>query len=241
MTRQQFIDAVKVKLEEVSPFAEPDSFIADSDGATQSVKPIISYIDKSLDEATHNCLNALPLSLLHADTVHVTSTGAPAGTIEMSIDEKGVGRFSIPQGIRLIRFRHYALKRDITAFITTEDPLYLLQQSDVDGVRGGTAKPVGVWASDDSQVEIYSFPTSMQTAVGSEDTSAILLGIDTTKHAEDRSTATPVYTDTNYVKSPIEEYIVLECAAMVAEILGDTNAAQICRNQQTAKIQATLK
>lgn len=239
MTREDYIKAVKVKLEEISPFEEPDNFIADTDNLASSVKPIISYIDKSLDEATHNCLNALPLSLLHADIVHVTSTGAASGTIEMEIDKDGVGRFSIPQGIRLIRFRHDALKRDITAFITTEDPLYLLQQNKY--TRGGTAKPVAVWSSDDDEVQIYSFPESMKTDVGAEDTSAILLGIDTTRHPDNRSTTEPAYTDTSYVKSPIEEYIILECAAMVSEILGNADAATIFRNQIQSKIQATLQ
>ena len=57
MTREEYIEAVKVKLEEVSPFDEPNSFIAaDNDPAYKEVKPIISYIEKTLDAAAHNCM-----------------------------------------------------------------------------------------------------------------------------------------------------------------------------------------
>ena len=232
-TRADYIEAVKVKLEEVSPFTEPDAFIADGDASV--VKPILSYIDKTLDEAARNCLRGLPLSLLHADIEHVTSTGASAG-IAMAIDSSGIGRFSLSQSIRPVRFRHDALKRDITSFITTEDSLYLLQQKEY--TRGGTAKPVAVWSSNDDQMEIYSFPKSMATPAGQPDTTAVLLGINTYRKpgvAEDYDDPTPV------IQSPIEDLIVLECAAMVAQILRDADKANGWRQEQAAKIQAQLQ
>ena len=236
MTRNQYIDAVKVKLEEISPFDEPDSFIADGDEAATTVKPFISYIDRSLDEAAHHMLRTLPLTLLHADIERSTPT--------MSVDTNGVGFIVISPQRRFVRLRHPALRRDITAFISSEDPLYLLQQKKC--TRGGTAKPVAVVASNvvtgltgnTGQMEIYSFPESMYNT---DDNQSLLLSINTEKHLEDRSTTDPAFTDTNFIKSPIEEFIVLECAAMVAEILSDTNTAQICRQELQSKIQATLQ
>ena len=66
-TREEYIEAVKVKLEEISPFKEPDHFIdGTSDPDFDCVKPIVSYIEKNLDEAAQNCLRSLPLSLLQA-------------------------------------------------------------------------------------------------------------------------------------------------------------------------------
>lgn len=227
MTRKEYIDAVKVKLEEISPFDEPDSFIADGDDAANTEKPIISYIDKSLDEAAHNCLKSLPLTLLHADVVRSNPT--------LAIASDGVASFDISPNTRFIRFRHADLKRDITAFITSEDPLYLVQQNK--HTRGGLAKPVAVIAAEhdgtsSGKMEIYSLKPTSDTAGG------YLLGIDTSKHPDDRSTADPAFTDNDCVKSPIEEYIVLECAAMVASILGDTATTQICQAQFQAKLQS---
>ena len=226
-TRAQYIEAVKVKLEEISPFDEPESFIADSDDAADTVKPIISYIEQSLDEAAHNCLRSLPLTLLHADIARTT------GIIPINSD--GVGIIPISVNRRFVRFRQDLLKRDITAFITTEDPLYLIQQ-DKD-VRGGVCKPVAVVSSDynalaaaNGQLEIYSFPAAYYST-----SSQIfyLTSIDLTKK--------PGSDETNYIASPIEEFIVLECAAMVASILGDTATTQICQAQYQAKLQATLQ
>lgn len=227
MTRQQYIDAVKVKLEEISPFDEPDSFIADGDDAANTVKPIISYINNSLDEATKNCLNSLPIALLHADIARTTGT--------MPINSDGVGIIPISVNRRFVRFRQELLKRDITAFITTEDPLYLVQQ-DKD-VRGGVCKPVAVVSSDynedaaaNGQLEIYSFP---EEYYGTSNQTFYLTSIDLTKK--------PGSDETNHIASPIEEFIVLECAAMVKEILGDMQSAKLCRQQYQAKLQATLQ
>lgn len=300
MTRQQLIDAVKVKLEEISPFDEPESFIADGDDAANTDKPIISYIDKSLDEAAHNCLNSLPLTLLHADMVREG--------IGFQIDHNGVGLiYPYSSQNRLVRFRQKALKRAITSFITTEDPLYLLQQNN--WTRGGIAKPVMVLASnsggegivvsqpDQCQLEIYSFPESMYGSVLSDDADkGILLYVPTNLHA---GRATIIYDGVVYsysgvsseiywawgsqdntfiftaighasvgdnvysapssvallgqissavgdpavksYKSPIDEYVVLECAAMVASILGDTATTQICQAQYQAKLQSILQ
>ncbi len=227
-TRKEYIEAVKVKLEEISPFDEPDSFIDGDPSST--VKPIISYIDKSLDEAAKNCLLTLPLTLLHADIDRKTDG--------LLVDVNGVGFITgIHANYRYVRFRHEALKRDITAFITSEDPLYLVQQNE--HVRGGLAKPVAVLASfhdgsNAGQIEIYSFKPKMDEAFDPSEisTNFVLLYINTEKTAG---------SDTSHpVQSPIEDLIVLECARIVENILGDANAAQICQNDFNAKVQAIL-
>lgn len=177
MTRQEYIDAVKVKIEEISPFDEPDAFIDGDPSST--VKPIISYIDKSLDEAAKNCLSSLPLTLLHADVERTNPT--------VVISNNGVGTFVISPNRRFIRFRHSnALERDITAFITSEDPQYLVMQNP--HCRPGKCKPVAVVSSDvnnaEGQMEIYSYPASMY---GTTKTDAYMLSINLNKHAENNS------------------------------------------------------
>lgn len=227
-TREEYIEAVKVKLEEISPFDEPDAFIDGDQSST--VKPIISYIDKSLDEAAKNCILTLPMTLLHADIERKTDG--------FSVDVNGVGFITgIHANYRYVRFRHEALKRDITAFITSEDPLYLVQQNE--HVRGGLAKPVAVLASfhdgsNAGQIEIYSFKPKMDEAFDPSEisTNFVLLYINTEKTAG---------IDTLHpVQSPIEDLIVLECARIVENILGDANAAQIFQNDFNAKVQTIL-
>ena len=49
MTRAQLIEAVKVKLEEISPFDEPETFLAaNGDSSYENVKPILSYIEQKV-------------------------------------------------------------------------------------------------------------------------------------------------------------------------------------------------
>lgn len=221
MDRQEYIDAVKVKIEEISPFDEPESFIADDDSSANTVKPIREYIIESLDEATKNCLLTLPLSLLHADVERSNPT--------MVINNRGVGEFAISPNRRFIRFRHSsALERDITAFITSEDPQYLVLQNP--HCRPGQCKTMAVVSSDMGQMEIFSYPESLY---GTTQTDAYLLSIDLGKK--------PGSDETNHVLSPIEDLIVLECARMVFNILGNYDGAKVCENEQTAKIQAILK
>lgn len=232
-TREEYIEAVKVKLEEISPFDEPESFIdGASDPDFDCVKPIVSYIEKNLDEAAQNCLRSLPLSLLHADIERKTDG--------FSVDVNGVGFITgIHSNYRYVRFRHAALKRDITAFITSENPLYLEQQNE--HVRGGLAKPVAVLASYAEtgnyygQIEIYSFKPKMAEAFdpSAVSTDFVLLYINTEKTAG---------SDTLHpVQSPIEDLIVLECAKMVFAILGNFDGVKSCENEQAEKIQAILK
>ncbi len=230
MTRNEYIEAVKVKLEEISPFDEPATFIAAGDSEIDSIKPIVSYIDKTLDEATKNCLLALPLSLLHPDIEAVPKLkGGGEDDLTIAVDSQGVGRCKPVQNFRFVRFHHDSLGRDITAFITSEDPLYLLQQNPY--TRGGTTKPVAVWNAALDEMEIYSFPPSLYSTT---QTDAVLLGIRTNKKPNSDATGNEI------VHSPIDEYIVLECAAMVADIIGDTNTAAMMRSQQQQKLASVL-
>lgn len=237
MKRDQFIEAVKVKIEEISPYDEPESFVAaEGDSDYESVKPILSYIKQTLDEATKNCLSSLPLTLLHADVERTNPT--------VIINSKGVGEFSLVPDLlnrRFIRFRHSsALERDITAFITSENPQYLVMQNP--HCRPGQCKTMAVVSSDMGQMEIYSYPESMY---GTTKNDAYLISINLNKVVGEASDFTPTLTaaqaQAQLVQSPIEDLIVLECAAMVSDILGNTKAADMCRNEQKMKIQATLQ
>ena len=243
MTRAQYIEAVLAKLEEISPFAEPDTFIAaDGDSAyANAVKPIKSYVDKSLNEAAHNCLRSLPLSLLHGD---ISTMSVVSG--DLLISDDGVGVIYLPSNnVRPVRFHQSLLKRDITAFITTEDPIYILQQNL--HTRGKVCKPVvaissrispsGTYGQTVGTLEIYSFP---QSVWDTDTLTATFYYIDTNKKPDYDSSTDSSHPEQS-VNSPIEEYIILECAAMVSEILNDANSAQLFRNQLQEKVAAALK
>lgn len=216
MTRPDYIQAVKAKLEEISPFDEPASFIAADPDEQGKIKPIQSYIDSELDRAARYCLNTLPLSLLSKD---VTSSDKNA-----SVDEGGVGHIGeMSQYLRLVRVHDNGKvwKRDVTAFMTTSDALYLLQQNVF--TRGGVAKPVVVINPEQGELELFSFPPKL----GLKTESLKVYYIDGSVVAES-------------VKSDISEYIILVCAAYVAEILQDTNRATTLRTEFQEKVASII-
>jgi len=216
MTRKEYIDEVKVKLDEVSSFDEPEHFIAaDGDADYEKVKPIVAYIDDCLDKAAWFCLNNLPLTLLSLDM----------DTEEhyVNISNDGVGVITnIDEYMRLVRLRvaNNAWKRDVISFISTSSPLYSLQTRK--WTRGGAARPVVAFSPEYQQLELYSFPSNART------TTAALTYIQCDRKVQQ-------------VASNISDFIVLRCAAYVAEILGDANNAQLFLQEYNAKLEPLLK
>jgi len=205
MTRAQYIDKVKAKLEEISPFADPASLLVMDNGQNTNVKPIISYIESSLDEAAKDCLNNLPLTLLASDVDEQQYC--------LPIDMQGVGHLNgMDEYLRFIRVECAAWERDVTAFITSSDPLYLIQQNKY--TRGKCSKPVVAYVPERNELELFSFPPSMRPEDCGDCASvhANVYYINCNKKAE-------------RVQSKIEDFIVLRCAALVLEILKDQNAA----------------
>lgn len=201
MTLQEYINKVKIKIDEVSPFNEPDEFIvSNQDGSYKDVKPIIPYIKEELPNASKYCLGTLPTSKLSKDIVKaeyeaIISKGV--GVIESDSD-RSFSQF------RLVRVNAKEWERDATSFITAEDAEYLLQQRIY--TRGGLAKPVVAYVAEGDILELYSFKE------GSDKTTINIWGIDVAKNIED-------------IKSDIEDFIVLKCAQLVLNIFGRAEAA----------------
>ena len=212
MTSADYIEAVKEKLEEISPFSEPSSFIASGDSEESSIKPIQSYIESELDNAAKYCLNSLPLSLLSKDVTTASES--------ININNQGVGVLpNKSKYLRLVRVHDNGgvWKRDVTSFMSTSNPLYLLQQNVF--TRGGVAKPVVVYNPEEQRFELYSFPKNLWG--GNE--SFMLYYIDADVEAKD-------------VQSNIEDYIILVCAMRVSEILQDTNRASVLQEEFQQKV-----
>ena len=210
MERNYYIEKVKVKLDEFSPFEEPSSFIAaDGDTAYDKVKPVVAYINEELDNAVRFCLNSLPLSLLSADVEKEN---------EVITIEDGVGVVGTSYANkRLVRVKASDWDRDVTHFFTSEDAEYLLQQNK--HTRSGVAKPSVFYIPEEETLELYSFPK------GSNTTGVNVWSIDTTIKAEE-------------VLSEISDYIVLKCAQLVFNILGNANGATMMENEFTRKLNA---
>lgn len=221
MTRAELIDRVLTKLDEKSPFDEPQSFIAaDGDTSYDKVKPIKMYVEDLLDEAANDCLRVLPLSLVGKD-VSVEST-------DITI-KNGVGEIPLLQDasyVRFVRVSADSWKKEVTSFITSSDSLYLLQQNE--NTRGKLCKPVVAIVPECSRLELYSFPNAKED----EKITATLHFILCNKTAG---------SDTDHaVKSGIDELIVIRCAELVSNIFGSANA-QVFQNEFTEKVNSVLK
>ena len=221
MTRQEYIDAVKAKLDEISPFDEPGEFIAaDGDSDYDKVKPIINYIDSELDNAARFCLGVLPLPILSNDIISdtVVINGNVAG-------EMTVGYIKdIYDYMRLCRLHIDQWEKDVTTFITTSSPIYILQQNQY--TRGGKCKPIAAYNPETSSIECYTLRFYEVDKI--IPLHGILYYIELRDiKAED-------------VESDIEDFIVLTCAAYVLDILKDTNSSKLMRDKFAEKLQTII-
>lgn len=129
MTRAQIIQAVKVRLEELTPFSEGMVVLTPGD----DVKPVTSYIDSLLNESADEVKMLLPLHMLPPVAINAAVT----------INSEGVGILELPSDfLRLHSIKSPQWERDVTHAISTDHPLYALQRNKF--TRGKTAKPVVV-------------------------------------------------------------------------------------------------
>ena len=221
MTRQEYIDAVKAKLDDISPFDEPGEFIAaDGDSDYDKVKPIINYIDSELDNAARFCLSTLPFSILADDMIRedFIVRGAANG-------EYTTGYISdIYDYMRLCRLHVDQWEKDVVSFITPSSPIYLLQQNPY--TRGGRCKPIAAYNPEKNAIECYSMKFTEENDIVPLTCVLYYIELRDVK-AED-------------VESDIEDFIVLMCAAYVLDILKDTNSSKLMRDKFAEKLQTIM-
>lgn len=220
MKKDDIVAKVKAKLEEISPFSDPSSLQVLGEGESDVVKPILSYIEESIDEAVRDCLNNLPTSLLSADIEEDQNC--------LSIDRDGIGHIGFEDYQRMVRVHCHVWDRDVTSFITSSDPLYLLQQNKY--TRGKCAKPVVAYVPEKQELELYSLPPLMRPkdCCDKAGVHSKLFYIDCNKKIEK-------------VHSKIEDYVVLRCAAIVMEILGEGEKAGVMTTEYNNKLNDILK
>lgn len=235
MTRAELISRVQTKLDEKSPFDEPQSLIAAAgDSSYDKVKPITMYIDDLLDEAANDCLRMLPLSLVGKDVQKLSLLGQNAPAVDAAkqvVVTDGVGVMplsanGITHYVRLLRVRADGWKKEVTSFITSADSYYLVQQNP--STRGKLYKPVVAWVPESDRLELFSFPN----VENSTKVAADVWYIQCNKQAgSDKS---------NPVKSPIDELIAIRCAELVCNIFGNQNA-QVFQKEFTEKVNSVLQ
>lgn len=235
MTRAELISRVQTKLDEKSPFDEPQSLIAAAgDSSYDKVKPITMYIDDLLDEAANDCLRMLPLSLVGKDVQKLSLLGPDAPAVyadKQVVVTDGVGVMPLSDNgithyVRLLRVRADGWKKEVTSFITSADSYYLVQQNP--DTRGKLCKPVVAWVPESDRLELFSFPN----VANSTKVAADVWYIHCNKQAgSDQS---------NPVQSPIDELIAIRCAELVCNIFGNQNA-QVFQKEFTEKVNSVLQ
>lgn len=218
LTRQQLIDYVRTKLDEHSPFDEPQSFIAAAgDPDYDKVKPIVKYIDDLLNEAANDCLRMLPLTLVGADVQKLICP-------EISIDDDEVVRIKLSTqnllNARFTRVKATLWKKEVTSFITSSNPMYLLQQDE--DARGKLCKPIVAIVPEKDCLELYSFP-----GMAGKTTNTDVFYISCNKEAEN-------------IVSDIDELVAIRCAELVCNVFG-SQSAQVFQKEFAEKNNSVLQ
>lgn len=207
LSETDLIEEVKTKMEEISPFDEPDNFIvAGGDASYDKVKAIVSYIKQELPNAISYCLSTLPLSLLAADVkcievknIHIDKNCV--GILDNMYDWFRYARVSVPEYWR----------RDVTSFLTSSDAMYLVEQHPY--VGSGACKPKVVVVPELGVLELHSFPGH-----ANED-------IDTEVNVYYINPVVAKVNDDFDIESAISDYISLRCAECVYNIFGMQQSA----------------
>lgn len=218
LTRQQLIDYVRTKLDEHSPFDEPQNFIAAAgDPDYDKVKPIVKYIDDLLNEAANDCLRMLPLTLVGADVQKLICP-------EISIDDDEVVRIKLSTqnllNARFTRVKATLWKKEVTSFITSSNPMYLLQQDE--DARGKLCKPIVAIVPEKDCLELYSFP-----GMAGKTTNTDVFYISCNKEAEN-------------IVSDIDELVAIRCAELLCNVFG-SQSAQVFQKEFAEKNNSVLQ
>lgn len=227
MTRQELIGYVQTKLDEKSPFEEPTSLVvAEGDPAYDVVKPTKVYIEDLLDAAANDCLRILPLSLLANDVEKYTEANAVVnndGVCEQSFSSMGINGYA-----RFVRVSVDCWEKDVVAFITSADALYLKQQNK--SVRGKLCKPIVAIVPEKSCIELYSFPGMENSSNKTGALSVYHIKCDKTAGSD----------SVNPVLSNIEEFIAIRCAELVSNVFGTAAQSQIFQKEFAEKAQSIM-
>jgi hypothetical protein len=136
MDRDQIIQQVKMRMDELSPFNDGLIVYAASPAEELAhTKPIQYYIDATLDESNREMLLVAPLN-------HIPLVDFDFGTLHADISVvNNIGRFTLPDDfLRLGWLKFNVWERPVFDTISNNDPNYKLQLNEF--TRGGYGKPI---------------------------------------------------------------------------------------------------
>lgn len=142
MTRQELINAVKTRIDELSPL---DGVVALA-GLVHD-KPVDTFADCLLDECAREILMCAPAFRLSPET----------GLAQAVDDGEGTGHVVLPEGyLRLLEFKMKEWRRPVNAVAVAGSDVALRQHSPF--TRGGCCKPVCVFGHRDGKpvLEYYT-------------------------------------------------------------------------------------
>lgn len=210
MTRANIIKKVKVKLEEFSNF-ENQSFVLGDDPLK---KPLDSYIEETLDEATREVLMVVPLWLLSKQAKSILPR------VRVIDDIYGRhGEIELPSDfVRLVNIKLNSWNREVNDglnLISHSHPRYKEQRNPA--TRGRLDKPVAVLCN--GKMELYG------AAAGDE--IEYFAYIPETKAEE--------------ADNSLVEFIVLNTAIKIMGIFDDIDGAKLLQEQLNDKIKIALR
>ena len=213
------IDAVLVKLEELSPFNAPDSFTADP-ALGGVIQPVRSYAEATLNEAIKETIVMLPLRFLYKDIVNNSELVA-------DVDEEGIGTIHLYDNnakkpidvVRLVELKFAEWEKGVIRPIDRTSPEYDIQRNPY--TRGGTSKPAVVWTEDTiSEVwECYSLPKMGRPYI-EKPTKCAYVGLTGNLNSERAA-----------------EYAILVCAIKVHNIYGNNANVKLLQDDLTTMLQ----
>lgn len=222
MNREELINAVKVKLEEFSPFEQIEDsgleVINQTEFEENAVRPIRAYIDRQLDEAARDILNIIPVTLIHANGNNVKAID----TTEIEVIDK-VGYISLDNHSDFIKIYTVRLPnwyRSIHESITPATDPILYEQQGNPFLRGKVVNPVVAIAN--GKIELYSVTTETIEA-----TKTIINYVCSTA-AED-------------VQEDLQQLVVMNCAIKLSEIYGRTESAKALSEELANMLAGEIK
>ncbi len=216
MDRAGITKLVKVKLEEFSPFDEPEGLIALPE---KDVKPLDSYIDNSLADAFNDVLLTVPLYLIQEslNSISITFTADASQLADgVMVIASSVGYMPVPTDyLRIFSIEFDSWSRAIVNVIDPTNHIYPLQRNKY--TRGGSEKPVVV--INDNVFEVYTLesePSSYKF-----------------KYVVKQEN------NCNYFPDNLSELIALRCAISILSIFDQTALVQGLSQEYAAKLQNT--
>lgn len=207
LTTTEWLERVKTDMEELTP--DWDRIVTQTGGSD-----IEQYIRAKWPEALTHLLAVAPEHLCIGNSVDITSQLSP----EMRQD--GSGRVVLPDDmLRMLRFKMNGWRRPVTRFVDRFHPTAEKQYNPY--ARGGAEKPVAVISSDEQGrlvLDYFSLPPYMRRH---EVKSAIYIPL-------------PQEKNEGYDLHPLlGEAACYLCAALVFDILGQSEKAAIMRKQMS--------